>query len=262
MLRSPSHWHLLWQLVRRDLAGRYRGSLLGIVWMIATPLLMLLIYSFVFGVVFQAKWGVNVDGYDIPFPILLFSGLILHGFLAEVLQRSVTLIRSHPNYVKKVVFPVQLLPVMVTVGALSLLLIQFGLLTIAATYYGLLPGVYWLWLPALLMPYVLMALGLAWLLAALGVFIPDLQHVVGLAVTVLLFLSPVFYSIDMLPALWQPVLFFNPLTPLIENIRLVLFYHQHPGLHSLIGLWTTGLAMFIIGRWFFNRTKAAFSDVL
>lgn len=262
MIHTPASRHLLWQLVRRDLAARYRGSLLGVVWMLAAPLLMLLVYSFVFGVVFQAKWGVDVHGQAVPFPLLLFSGLILHAVLAEALPRAATLIRAHPNYVRKVVFPVELLPVMATCSAFSLLAIQFALLVAACAVYGIYPAPHWLWLIPLLLPYVLLVLGLCWLVALLGVFLPDLQHIIGLLVTVLLFLSPVFYAVEMLPPPWRPVLYWNPLTLLIENTRAVLFYGRAPDAEALLMLWGAGAGVAALGCLAFQRAKAGFADVL
>ena len=158
--------HLLWQLVRRDLAVRYRGSLLGLLWPILTPLLMLGVYSFVFGVVFDVKWGVDTQKQAVPFALLLYSGLILHAFMSEVLPPSVSIIRSHPNYIKKVVFPTEFLPLKAVIVALSLFVLQWVLLAAGAAWCGLYPDWHWLWLPLILAPFVLLLIGTAWLLAA------------------------------------------------------------------------------------------------
>lgn len=256
------HTHLLAQLVRRDLAARYRGSFLGVVWVLLTPLLLLGVYSFVFGVVFEAKWGVEINGREVPFPIMLFSGLILHGLLADILPRVVGLMRAHPNYIKKVVFPIQILPVMAVISSGVLFAIQLGLLMLACAYYAIWPDWSWLWLVPVLLAYALMLLGLSWGLAALGVFLPDLQHIMGLLVTLLLFLSPVFYSIDMLPAMWQQLIMLNPLSWIISCVRDVMFYQQAPNATQLMLLWGVSLVVLLMGYLFFNKAAKSFADVI
>lgn len=258
------HRHLLTQLLRRDIASRYRGSLLGIFWALLTPLLMLGVYSFIFGTVFRTRWQAAPQeaASDIAFPLLLYSGLIIHQFAAEILTRSTTIILHNSSYVKKVVFPLPILPVMVVLSAGFLALIQFILLFVAMGATGHSIPLTALWLPVIWAPLILLLCGGAWLVASVGVFLRDLSQIMGFLVTILLFLSPIFYPVTALPEPYRTFMQFNPLTPIIENTRTVLFYGAMPD-WTLLGVYS--LAALIICQcayWWFKRTRKGFNDVL
>ncbi len=254
---------LLRQLWTRDLAARYRGSLLGVMWALMTPLLILLIYTFVFGVVFQARWG-NASHADSPafFAITLYSGLIIHQLAAEILSRSTSILTHHSNYVKKVVFPLPLLSVMVVLTALTMATIQIVLLLAAVGVVQQTLSWTWVFIPIVIAPYALLLLGVSWLLASIGVFLRDLDQLMGLIVMLLLFLSPVFYPISALPEAYRGWIYLNPLTPIIENMRAVTLNHTQPDWAAL-GLYTlAALVVCQLGWWWFKRTRKGFNDVL
>lgn len=253
---------LLRQLVRRDLASRYRGSALGVFWSVLNPLLMLGVYTFVFGVVFQARWGDGASHGTASFAMILYSGLMIHGLLAEILVRSTTIVLQHQNYVKKVVFPLHVLPVMIVVSATCLLLIQWGILLVGMAVVGMpLSPTVMLW-PLVMAPFLLFSLGLSWFVASLGVYVRDLAQIMGLLVTLLLFLSPVFYPATALPEKYRVFIYLNPLTPIIENSRAVLIEGQLPHWESLMIYTAFSLISFVFGRWWFIRTRKGFNDVV
>jgi lipopolysaccharide transport system permease protein len=253
---------LFWQLLRRDIAGRYRGSVLGLAWVLLNPLLMLCVYTFVFSVVFSARWLASGEQPQAEFALILFAGLMLHTIAAEVLIRSTTAITAQVNYVKKVVFPLHLLPLIPLASAffhylLSLLVLLGASLLIK----GFIPLTA-LWLPLILLPYALMLLGGAWFLAALGVYLRDITQVMGLAVALLLFLSPIFYPVEALPETWRPLLYANPLTLIISEARKVLLWGEWPDFMALLQYAACGLLAAITGYGFFLKTRRGFADVL
>lgn len=252
---------LLRQLLVREIQGRYRGSALGLVWSFVLPLSMLAIYTFVFGTVFRARWPSGHQEGPVEFALALFAGLIVFNFFAEVLTRAPSLIAANPNYVKKVVFPLALLP-LAAVGAASFhalmsLAVLFGALAVLGR-----ASWWWLALPLSWLPLAILTLGLAWLLASLGVFLRDLAQVMGPAVSALLFLSPVFYPVEALPPALQPWLHLNPLTVPIEATRQMAVFAQPPawGALALYGLFALAVAAF--GYLWFAKTKKGFADVL
>lgn len=254
---------LLRQLWSRDLAARYRGSLLGVMWALMTPLLILLIYTFVFGVVFQARWG-NASHADSPalFAITLYSGLIIHQLAAEILSRSTSILTHHSNYVKKVVFPLPLLSMMVVLTALTMATIQIVLLLAAVGIVQHTVSSTWIFIPVVIAPFALLLLGISWLLASIGVFLRDLDQLMALIVMLLLFLSPVFYPISALPEAYRGWIYLNPLTPIIENMRAVVLSHTPPD-WAMLGAYSVGsLAVCQMGWWWFGRTRKGFNDVL
>jgi len=255
------HKELLWELVKRDFVGRYKGSAIGIVWSLLQPVLMLAIYTIVFSVAFKARWGTG-DENRLAFAVILFSGMIVHGFFGECLNRAPSIITSHPNYVKKVVFPLEILPCMVLCSALLqflvslVVLLGFCLLAAIPIHLGL------LLIPIVLLPLILFALGLSWLLAALGVYLRDLAHGMGIVTTILLFLSPVFYPIDALPERYRMFIEWNPITQPIIQLRNVLLWGKPLDWQWwCIGM-VFGVMAACLGYWFFQRARRSFADVL
>jgi lipopolysaccharide transport system permease protein len=252
---------LVWQLVKRDFIGRYRGSVMGVGWSLFHPLLMLSIYTLVFSVAFKARWG-SPDESKVAFAIVLFSGLIVHGFFAECINRAPDLVKSNRNYVKKVIFPLEILPVVTLCSALLHFLVSFAVLLAASLAAGVaVHGGAWL-IPALLLPLVLLTLGLTWVLASLGVYLPDLSQIVGVVSTVLLFLAPVFYSADSLPAGYRELISWNPITMPVVQLRDLLLWDKPFLWSAWLQSLAVGAAVCWAGFWWFQRTRRGFADVL
>ena len=257
-----SHGGLIGQLVKREILGRYRGSVLGIAWSFFNPVLMLTVYTFVFSVVFETRWGTSVGGSRADFAILLFIGLIVHGFFAECLIRAPSLILENVNFVKKVVFPLEILPLVTMGSALFHSLVSLLVLGIALfAAHGTLPltAVY---APLVFAPLLFATAGFGWFLTALGVFARDVKQVIGVVMTILLFLSPVFYPITSVPLSFRPWLMANPLTFIIEQSRAVLFFGVLPdwgglGLYAIVGV-----AIAALGFAWFQKTRKGFADVV
>jgi lipopolysaccharide transport system permease protein len=252
---------LLWELVKRDFVGRYKGSVIGLAWSLFNPLLMLAIYTVVFSVAFKARWG-TVDDSKVTFAIVLFSGMIVHGFFAECLNRAPGLITSRPNYVKKVVFPLEILPWMALCSALLHLLVSVVVLLAFCLIGGVAVHAGTVLIPLVLLPLVLETIGFTWLLAALGVYLRDLSQGITVVSTVALFLSPVFYPIDSLPASFRTLIDLNPITLPILQIRALMLW----GIPIAWDAWAINLVVGIVvarfGYWWFQKTRRGFADVL
>jgi lipopolysaccharide transport system permease protein len=257
-----THHQLLLKLIWRDVVGRYRGSLIGLLWSFVTPLIMLAVYTFVFTYVFQARWNVGEGEPRALFALVLFSGLMLHGLLAEVLNRSPSIIINNVNYVKKVVFPLELLPIVILGAALFHFAINVGVMLLAMLLMGMPLHATILLYPLVVLPLVPLTLGLGWGLAALGVFVRDIGQLIGIVTTILLFLSPIFFPLDALPPLLQKLLVLNPLTIIIENARNVLLWGEMPNWGALMIYSVVALAVFLVGFVGFQALRKGFADVL
>ncbi|EXJ15984.1 ABC transporter permease [Imhoffiella purpurea] len=255
------HRELILTLVRREVIGRYRGSVLGILWSFFNPLFMLAVYTFVFTVVFQARWS-GGGGTKAEFAMLLFVGLILFNLFAECVNRAPSLILGHANYVKKVVFPLEIL-VPVTLGsAVFHALVSLAVWLVAYLLLFGLPHATLLLLPIVLVPLLLLTLGLSWLLASLGVFLRDVSQVVVILTTTLMFLSPIFYPVSAIPEGYRGFLALNPLAPAIEQARDILFWGRGIDWGSYgMGLIASALIAWLGFAWF-QRTRRGFADVL
>lgn len=256
--------HLIWQMSKREVAGRYRGSFMGVLWSFINPLLLLMVYTFVFSIVFHARFGSdnvlhqNRWGYA----LILFSGITLFGLLSECLTRAPSLINTHANFVKKVIFPLEILPCITLCSAFFHLLIGLFILLV---FNGLLnhsfPSTV-IFLPLILLPFLIFTLSCILFISATGVFLRDLGQAMGLVTTVLLFLSPVFYSRSNLPTFIQSWLLLNPMTFIVEQFQRILFLERMPdmiglGLYSMISLLLLTLSLV-----WFQKTRKAFADVI
>jgi lipopolysaccharide transport system permease protein len=252
---------LVWQLTKREVLGRYRGSLFGLVWSLANPLLMLAVYTLVFGYVFAARWAGAVDSTG-GFALVLFTGLTVFNLFSECITRAPGLVVGNPNYVKKVVFPLECLAWVTLGAALFHAAVSFAVL-LAATLVvrGALPWTVVL-LPLVLLPLLLLILGLTWILAALGVYVRDTSHVIGVLVSVLLFLSPVFYPASALPEPLHGVLLLNPLAIVLESARAILVWGTPPDWPGLAACTLAAGAVAWLGLLWFDRTRYGFADVL
>jgi lipopolysaccharide transport system permease protein len=263
---ARSLWHnrgLIAQLTKRDVIGRYKGSVMGLAWSFFNPIFMLSVYTFVFSAVFKSRWG-NAGGNEsrTQFAVVLFVGLIVQGLFAEVLNRAPGLVLGNVNYVKKVVFPLEILPVISLGAALFHSLIN---LLVLLTAFVLFNGyVHWtvLFAPFVLFPLIVATLGFAWILASLGVFIRDVGQTIGIIMTVLLFLSPVFYPMTAVPEQFRPWLMANPLTFIIEQAREVLIWGRLPDWGGLGLYLMAALVAAWLGFAWFQKTRKGFADVL
>lgn len=255
------HRGLIRTLVAREVVGRYRGSMLGILWSFFNPVLMLVVYTFFFSVVFQARWQGGV-GSKVEFALVLFAGLLLFNFFSECVTRAPGLVVSNPNYVKRVAFPLEILP-WIALGAAAFHLLIGVAVWLAA--YALLVGVPHptaALLPLIFAPMSLLVLGASWILASLGVYLRDVSQFIGVLVTALMFLSPIFYPVDALPEAYRPFLHLNPLTFAIEQSRELLYWGRLPDPLRL-ALYTAATALIAwLGFAWFQRTRKGFADVL
>jgi lipopolysaccharide transport system permease protein len=255
------HRDLLRELVKRDFLGRYRGSVVGVAWSLFHPLLMLTIYTFVFSVAFKARWGGEGDG-KIGFAIVLFSGMIVHGLFAECVSRAPDLINSHPNYVKKVIFPLEILPWMALWSAVLHFLVNFAVLFTFCMVSGVPVHASTLLVPVLLAPLLLVTIGLTLLFAALGVYLRDLAQGIGILANVLLFLSPVFYPIDALPPAYRTLIEWNPITLPVLQLRDAMLWDRPIQWDRWAGAMVAGLLICQLGYWWFQKTRKGFADVV
>ena len=251
---------LIVQMTKREVVGRYKGSVMGLAWSFFNPVFMLVVYTFVFSVIFKSRWG--GDDSKTLFAVVLFVGMIVLGLFSEVVNRAPSLILSNVNYVKKVVFPIEILPVIAMGAALFHSLISLSVLLAAFVLFN--GYLHWtvIFIPLILLPLVIVTLGLAWMLAALGVFLRDVGQTIGIITTVLMFLSPVFYPVTAVPEKFRPFIMANPLTFIIEQAREVLIWGHLP---NWIGLGIYTVAATVVawtGYALFQKTRKGFADVL
>lgn len=252
---------LIVRMIRREVVGRYRGSVMGITWSFLNPLVLLSVYTFVFSVVFKARWHAGSDSKS-EFALVLFVGMIAHGLLAECVNRAPGLILSNVSYVKKVIFPLEILP-WITLGA-ALFHSLVSLLVWSVFFVLVHKFFHWtaVFLPLVFLPLILFSMGLAWLLASLGVFFKDIGQMTGMFTTVLLFVSPVLYPVANLPQRYQKVLYANPLTFIIEQSRAVLIQGELPNWPGLAAIFSISLIVAWLGFSWFQKTRRGFADVL
>lgn len=253
---------LIMQMTKREVVGRYKGSSMGLAWSFLNPVFMLAVYTFVFSVVFKSRWSGGDEESKTQFAVVLFVGMIVHGLFAEVLNRAPSLILSNVNYVKKVVFPLDILPVIAMGAALFHSFVSLGVLL--ATFLLFNGYLQWtaIFIPLVLLPLVIITLGLAWMLASLGVFLRDVGQTIGIITTVVMFLSPVFYPVTSLPEQFRPWIMANPLTFIIEQAREVLIWGHLPDWTGL-GVYTIAATVVAwAGYVWFQKTRPGFADVL
>ncbi|MGQ0604264.1 MAG: ABC transporter permease [Anaerolineales bacterium] len=257
------HRDLTSQLIRREVGQRYRGSYLGILWSFATPIFMLAVYTFVFSGIFKVRWAGSAEATPpAEFALILFAGLIPFNIFSEVILRSPNLILSVPNYVKKVVFPLEILPV-VALGSsivyswisVSVLLVAIGLLLGSVSWFLFL-------LPLAYLPLILLTLAASWLLASLGVYLRDIGQGIGIAAQALFFTSPIFYPPTAIPEPYRFLVYLNPLTPILGNFRYALLGQGEFNWGLWLG-WTFGSGVLAwLGYVWFMKMRKGFSDVL
>ncbi|EJX7572127.1 ABC transporter permease [Vibrio cholerae] len=250
---------LIFQIAKRNVYTKYKGSVLGICWSFLTPLFLLTIYTFVFGYVFKTRWG---DGGIASYPVILFSGLIFHFFFTEVISSSTQLISSNGNYVKKVVFPLDILVMSNYISQFFGLLISFVLLTIAIVLNGgnALSAI--LAFTIITPPFALLTIGLSYLISSLGVFIRDIVHIVNFSATILLFASPILFPVDTLPSVVKSIVYINPISYVVSDFRAITFGMDSFSLTGYVSYTFCAAITFFVGKSIFNKLSKGFSDVV
>lgn len=252
---------LIWASTKREVLGRYRGSALGLLWSFFNPVFMLLVYTFVFSVVFKARWSSGSDS-KAEFALVLFAGLMVFNLFSECINRAPGLILSNVNYVKKVVFPLEILPFVTLLSALFHMGVSLVVWLLAYVILIGPPHLTVLYLPLILLPLALLTMGLSWALASLGVYLRDVSQLIGVVTMSLMFLSPIFYPVTALPEAYRHLLYLNPLTTVIEQARAVLYFGAAPDFALLaVYLAATCLVAWLGFAWF-QKTRKGFADVL
>ena len=262
IMRSiADNWSLITGLVQRDIAGRYRGSFMGLLWSFFNPILMLIVYTFVFGVIFKSRWPGGSESKS-EFALVLFSGLMIFNFFSECIGRAPSLIVSNVGYVKKIIFPLQILPIVAIGAALFHFCISFIVwLLFYFIFFGL-PPLTLLLLPIVLIPLFFFILGLSWLLSSLGVYLRDTGHIIGVILMVLMFMTPIFYPISALPEKYRHLLRINPLTTIVEQAQNVMIWGRGVDWAA----WSLTMLVSALVAWlgfaWFQKTRNGFGDVL
>lgn len=255
------HRSLVKTAIKREVLGRYRGSVFGILWSLLNPMLMLIVYTFVFSVVFKARWSNGGDS-KTEFALVLFAGLLIFNLFAECVGRAPGLILGNVNYVKKVVFPLEILAWVSLGAALFHCLIGLGVWMLAYLVLFGVPHATVLYFPLILLPMVLFIMGTSWMLASLGVYLRDVGQFIGILITLTMFLSPIFYPASALPETYRHLLYLNPLTTVIEQSRDVLYWGKNPDFLQLSGSLVIMSVFAWLGFAWFQKTRKGFADVL
>jgi len=253
--------YLLSTLIKKDIEQRYKGSVLGILWAILVPLLMLAIYTFVFSEIFHAKWNIASDD-KYEFAMVLFCGLSAFNMVSEIMSRSTNLIADNTNYVKKVIFPLELLPVVITFSALFNCVISYAILILAKLLLTGEVSVTIYQMIILFIPLCIFCVGISLNISALSVYLKDIRNVISILVMILMYISPVFFSLSAVPAKFRILCEINPMTYIIENFRNVVLYGQNVNVIYFVKSLIISVGLFIIGSVIFERTKVGFADVL
>lgn len=252
---------LIYSLTKRDIASKYKGSVIGLLWTFIYPVMMLAVYTFVFSVVFKARWPGGSDS-KTEFALVLFSGLMIFNIFSECISRAPSLIIGNVNYVKKVVFPLNILPVVSLLSSLFHFVMAMIVWVVFYVIFFGMPKIEVLFLPFAILPMILIVLGVSYFLSAIGVYIRDVIQFIGVFVTMLMFLSPLFYPVSALPESFQSLMHLNPLTYAIETARGLLIF----GNKIEWGIWGKeflhSVLVLILGYVFFVKTRRGFADVL
>lgn len=253
---------LIFALTKREIEGRYKGSLFGIFWSVLTPLMMVSVFTFVFGEIFQSKWAGAKSANHLDFAAALFAGLLVYNLFAECIAKAPSLITSNPNYVKKIVFPLEVLSIVAVLAALFHFLVAYAVVIVLVLFSGWELTATVFLTPVIILPFLMLVMGLTWLLSALGVYLRDIGQIISPLLTAMMFLSPVFYPLSSVNPKLQWIYHLNPITFVVEDLRAAL-------LHNLAPNWTEWLIYSVvcaiimaIGFLFFQRTRKGFSDVI
>ena len=254
--------YLLKQLVRRNIETRYKGSSLGLLWSFVQPLMMLCVYTFIFSLVLKARWGIETDGGRGSFAIIMFCGMTIFNIFSESVVSSCSIILGNQSYVKKVVFPLEILPIAQVLSTVILSSVWFILL-FAGTLI-LLNTISWtmLLLPFTIIPLIMFTTGICFFMSSLGVYIRDVQHLIAVVMQILFFMTPIFYPLQAVPEKFRWILQLNPLALIVSETRKILLYGQQPD-WILVGIsFVVGAVVLQLGLVWFMKTKKGFADVL
>ncbi|PZU29973.1 MAG: sugar ABC transporter permease [Stenotrophomonas sp.] len=249
-------------LARREIESRYRGATMGVLWALLNPLIMLSVYTFFFTEVLRSKWQGIEQQSSLDFSLVLFPGLLVFAFFSECVARAPTLVTGNQSYVKKIVFPLQILPVVNLISALFHVLIGFVIwifffLVIKGTLH---PTVALVVFP--LIPLGFLTLGFCWVLAALGTYVRDIAHIVTGLLAALIFLAPIFYPITALPEKYRGAIMLNPISVAVEQVRALLYHGTMIDWNQWLIYLGVSLLVAWFGLWVFQRARAGFADVL
>ncbi len=253
--------YLLFQFSQREIVGRYRGSILGVVWSFISPLIMLGIYTFVFGFIFKSRWGADDSG-TAGFALNLFAGILLHAILAECLNRASSLMLENVNYIKRIVFPLPLIPLSIVAASVFHFIIGLSVLLVGCLIWYAQLSFTLLLLPALLLPFILLVSGVTFFIAAIGVYIRDTVQVMPLISTVLLFMAPIFYPLQVIPEAFRGWMYLNPLTYPVVEFRHILFDGALPRLDYWCIYMAISIVVLFAGFICFKKLKTGFADVI
>lgn len=252
---------LLAELTKREILGRYRGASIGLLWSLISPFLMLMVYTLAFGYILRSRWP-GTSGSTTDFALILFVGLVVHGFFAECLTRAPQLVLSNPGYVKRVVFPLEILACSMTLTALFHLAMNVVVLIALKWFWH--GELFWhmVLLPLVIAPLVILTVAVGWFLSALGVYLRDISQFVGVLATAMLFLSSAIIPVESLPENYRWVFYANPLTLIIDQAREVVIWGRMPDWTAL-GLYAVGATVLaLLALLFFRRMRGGFADVL
>ena len=260
LFQLPGRFELIMSLARRDLVARYKGSVLGVVWALLKPIVMIAIFTFLFAGIFGARFGARGSSWD--YALYLFCGLLPWTMFQETVQRSATTIVEHANLVKRVVFPLETLPVAQAFSALGNQLFGTAALLLATVIIQRQLHASVLWLPVLLVPQLVATLGAAWLVASLGVFLRDMAQGITLVLMAWMYLTPIIYPESIVPVRYHPFINANPFTALIRSYRRVFLEGAPPDWPGLAYFTVFALVLFVFGYWWFAKSRRNFADVI
>lgn len=254
--------NLILELAKRDVVGRYRGSFLGLAWSFLNPLVMLAVYTFVFSIIFQAKWQMPTGTSNVNFALVIFVGMIIHSLFAECINKAPSLIVSNANFVKKVIFPIDVLGWVSMASAIFHFVISLIILISAQLIFNNTFSHLTLLLPIIILPLIFMSMGFSWFLSSLGVYLRDISQVTAVVTTILMFLSPIFFPKSAIPEEYQFLIELNPLTIFIEETRNIILFQIMPDWIGVMKSYAASITLMYLGYLFFQKTRRGFADVL
>ena len=255
--------NLINDLSRRDIFSRYRGSYIGILWSLLTPLFTLIVYTYVFSSIFKAQWNQN-SGSKVEFSLILFPGLIIFNLFSECISKAPSLIFNNSSYVKKIVFPLEVLPWISLYSSLFHFFVGlFVWLIVYIFYYGF-PHLTILFLPLALIPFCFFILGISWFLSCAAVYLRDIQQMVGVILSILMFISPIFYPLNSVPEKYRSYFYLNPLAIPIEEMRNFLFFGNIAKINLIFicEYWLFSGLIAWLGFICFQNVRKGFADVI
>jgi len=250
---------LIFNLTRRDVESRYRGTSLGIVWSLLNPIIMLSIYSFIFGFVFKAKWGLTTNE---NYTLIMFTGLLTHGFIAECIGKATTIYVYNVSYVKKVLFPLESLCWVTVFGALFQFLMGCIVFAVFCVVLHQPVSLMALLAPAVMLPLIFLSYSISLFLSSLGVYIRDMGQIVAVFIALMLFMSPIFYPITAVPEEYRMLIYINPLTFIVESLRDVVLYGRLFSLEGYAIYWGVSIVLYVLAMAWFKKVRRGFADVL